>query len=255
MAWRPTPDNTWWTNWLSQIAGNDTVPDQYSYHLEGAVDAVDNDPQYTNSSLASLLEQYGLPSRQINVNEYAEFSEMLPSGYAWWISRLERYNFIGILGNWQGGTQLHDLFANLLTKIDDPSNYTATDYAPAPGYNVYQYYATNMTGQRLQTTGSGDNWFDSYATLGDRIRILAGTKVQEGSWKLSIDNLAAVGYEGSGSINVDVYSFVGSSVQDIVYGATFIGITSYSYADGSLVVPITQSDISTAWAFEFDVSN
>ena len=35
LAFRPEPDNTWWTNWLAAIAGNKTIPDQYAYHLEG----------------------------------------------------------------------------------------------------------------------------------------------------------------------------------------------------------------------------
>jgi hypothetical protein len=69
LAFRPFPDNTWWTNWLAQIAGNDTVPNQYSYHLEGDTDATDNDLQNTNVSLAGLLQTYSLPERQININE------------------------------------------------------------------------------------------------------------------------------------------------------------------------------------------
>lgn len=127
MAFRPTPDNTWWQAWLSQIAGNNTIPDQYAFHIEGTLDDPNNDLEYTNASLAAALTTYGLPDRQININEYGNPFEQVPAGAAWWISRLERYDAIGLRGNWAGGTTLHDLFANAITKIADPFNYAATD--------------------------------------------------------------------------------------------------------------------------------
>ena len=40
LAFRPMPNNTWWSAWLPQVAGNNSAPDQYSYHLEGDTDAV-----------------------------------------------------------------------------------------------------------------------------------------------------------------------------------------------------------------------
>jgi hypothetical protein len=117
----------WWTSWLSQIKGNSTIPDQYSYHLEGETAALDNDLQTTNATFKALLATYGLPDRQININEYANPQEQVPTATAWYISRLERYDAIGLRGNWLGGTGLHDLFANTLTKQSDPLNYYATD--------------------------------------------------------------------------------------------------------------------------------
>ncbi|RFU36261.1 hypothetical protein B7463_g72, partial [Scytalidium lignicola] len=109
LAFRPTPNNLWWTEWLRQIAGNNT-PDEYNYHLEGAANAVDNDPSYTNSSLAALLTTYNLPQRQVNVNEYTEFMEQVPASYAWWIARLERVSFISLLVDRSGDTHL-DVYA------------------------------------------------------------------------------------------------------------------------------------------------
>src|SRR4051812_24648725 len=166
MAYRPITTNTWWAAWLKQIAGNKTIPDYYTYHLEGGATDVTNDPLYTNNSLRTLLRQNGLPERQVHINEYAQSSEMVPGSYIWWISRLERYDFLGMLGNWLGGTQLHDLFGGLLTKRSNPGKYAATDYEAAPGYPVYKYYNLNMTGLRANTTGSSDRWLDTYATIG-----------------------------------------------------------------------------------------
>ncbi|KAH8897924.1 hypothetical protein GQ53DRAFT_637203 [Thozetella sp. PMI_491] len=252
LAWRPMSSNSWWTNWLSQISGNNTVPDQYAFHLEGSLDAVDNDLEYTNASLGALLKEYGLPDRQININEYAEFIEQVPAGYVWWISQLERYDAIGLLGNWLGGTALHDLFANLITKSANPWDYAATDYVSAPGYQVYKYYNLNMTGERLQTTRSGDRWLDVYATVSDRVRVLTGVKVNIGTWQITIENLGAAGYPESGTVVIDTWGFDGSSVWDVVSAPSFRNRVSHDYTGNSVTFPIYQTDNHTAWAFEFD---
>jgi hypothetical protein len=55
--------------------GNWTVPDQYAHHLEGITTEIDNDLQTTNATLKALLDTYGLPERQININEYANWEE------------------------------------------------------------------------------------------------------------------------------------------------------------------------------------
>lgn len=50
-----------------------------------------------------------------------------------------------------------------------------------PEFNVYRYYATEMTGYRVATTGSTDCKMDSYAVVGNRIvRILVGGRVVTG---------------------------------------------------------------------------
>lgn len=253
MAFRPEPSNSWWTTWLRQIASNGTVPDLYTYHLEGGLTDTTNDPQYTNSSLRALLKQYGLPERQVFANEYAESSEMVPGGYIWWISRLERYDFLGMLGNWLGGTMLHDLFGGLLTKKSNRANYAATDYVAAAGYPVYKYYNLNMTGLRANTTGSKDRWLDTYATIGsDKVRVLAGVKVQTGTWAVSIQGLGAVGYT-SGSVSVQTYSFDGQSTTTIAGDPTSHGTTDYPITNGAITIPIRQTASYTGWAFEFPV--
>ncbi|KAH8799459.1 glycoside hydrolase family 39 protein [Xylogone sp. PMI_703] len=254
LAFTPTPGNLWWTEWLRQIAGNGTIPDEYTYHLEGAANDVKNDPSYTNRSLSALLATYHLPQRQVNVNEYAELSEQVPASYAWWIAGLERVNSIGLLGNWQGGTVLHDLFANLLTKHSNPQDYAATDYAPAPGYWVYHYYATNMTGHRVAVDRSGDTHLDVYATVGnDRVRLLVGSKLVTGTWYVTIDDLEAVGFPSSGSLSIDTWGFDGSNVFAAQAPPSFRNTVSHGYSGGSVTFPIYQTDNHTAWAFEFSV--
>ncbi|KAH6647772.1 glycoside hydrolase family 39 protein [Truncatella angustata] len=254
MATAPVNTNVWWTTWLSQIAGNNTVPDQWSYHLERGVSDVTNDPQYTNASLAGLLKTHGLPEREVNINEYAVFDEMHPSGYVWWIARLERYNFLGLLGNWLSGSTLHDLFANLITKTRNPYSYAATDYVAAPGYWVYRYYATNMTGERLSTTGSTDNLLDVYATKDDStVRLLVGSRVASGTWSVSVTGLSAIGYGTSGSVSINTWGFDGTDAFAPQAAPSFRNTVSHTFTDNTLTFPIYQTDTTTAWAFEFSV--
>lgn len=255
MSSRPFPDDTWWTNWLSQIAANDTIPDQYSYHLEGDTGASDNDLQNTNISLSELLTTYDLPDRQININEYAAANEQVPAGAAWWISRLERYNAIGLRGNWLGDTALHDLMANLLTKEADPYDYAATDYVPVGEYQVYKYYNLNMTGNRVETTGSGDSLFDVYATAdSDKVRVLAGTWNAAGQWYITIDQLSEVGLPTNGTLNIQTWKFTGSDVWEQVDAPTDSGVAEHDYTGDSVTFLVDQVSNTTAWAFEFDVS-
>lgn len=272
LAFRPKESNLWWTEWLRQVAGNDTIPDQYTYHLEGSLTEVDNDPSYTNASLSALLDTYNLPSRQVNVNEYAQYIEMVPGSYVWWIAGLERFDFIGLLGNWQSGTTLHDLLANLIStcnqfflvpslthskaKKADPFDYAATDYAPAPGYWVYRYYASNMTGNRATVDRTGDTHLDVYATVGeDRVRMLVGTKLATGTWYVTIDDLESVGLPASGSLSIDTWGFDGSDPLAVQAAPAFRNTVSHDYTDGALTIPIYQEDNHTGWAFEFDVGS
>jgi len=201
-----------------------------------------------------MLAQYGLPARQVNVNEYAVPSEQVPSGAAWWISRLERYRMIGLRGNWESGTELHDLFANLLTKSNNPAAYTATDYAPAAEYAVYEYYNLNMTGSRVATTGSDDHLLDTYATIGNgKVRAIVGARQQTGTWTLEFDNLSSLGFPTSGSITVQTYAFAGTnSITDVAPAVQNQGLVSHSYSGNTLSFPIYQKDTKSAYAFEFN---
>lgn len=251
----PASDNEWWTTWLQQIAGNGTVPDQWSYHMEHSLANANNDPRVTNATLAAMLEEYGLPQREVNVNEYAILGEMHPSGYAWWIARLERFNFWGLLGNWNSGTALHDLFANLLTKESDPDDYAATDYVAAPGYWVYKYYNLNMTGERLATTGSDDGYLDVYATKDENtVRLLVGSRVREGTWSVQLNNLSSIGYDAAdGTVSISTWGFGGADLYTAQAAPDFRNTYDHRISNDELVFKIYQDDIYTAWAFEFAV--
>lgn len=254
LAYSPSSSNSWWTSWLQAIKSNNAIPDQYAYHLEGGTTAVDNDLQTSNQTLGALLSQYGLPERQININEYGNTGEQVPAGAAWWIARFERYDAVGLRGNWRGGCVLHDLFADLLTKTSNPNSCSATDYAPAPEYPVYEYYNLNMTGHRVSTQGSGDRQIDVYATVGSDgvVRVLCGVRINTGTWYITIDNLSSAGLPTSGTLNIQTWGFPGgSSVFSTASGLQNKGVVSHSYSGNSVTFPVYQSDTSTAWAFEF----
>lgn len=258
LAYSPQPSNSWWTSWLKAIKGNGTIPDQYAYHLEGGTTDINNDLQTTNASLTSLLKQHNLPQRQVNINEYASSSEQVPAGAAWWISRFERYDTIGLRGNWMGGCMLHNLFANLLTSRGADARSACApkpgDYAPAPEYWVYRYYARNMTGERVATTGSGDRVFDAYATAGGGgqedgvvVRVLAAARVAKGTWYLKISGLTPA----SGQVSVRTFAFRGgSSVYAVAAAPQDLGVVKHQVSGGEVTLRVDQTDTATAWAFE-----
>ncbi|CAL5872558.1 uncharacterized protein PFLUO_LOCUS6822 [Penicillium psychrofluorescens] len=246
------PYNTsiWWTSWMQQIKGNNTIPDQIAYHLEAAPGTDSYDLANTYPSVLAMLRSFGIPERPQIINEYASFTEQIPSGAAFWISRLERYETYGLRGNWQDGNTLHDLMANLLTKAD-PFDYTATDYMPAPEYPVYEYYYRNMTGDRFNTTGSANLQFDVYATMDQVIRILAGSQTATGNWTINVENLSSIGLATEGSVSVKSLAFNGNGHYVATYGPVDLGVSEYAYSGDTLVIPINQNTNYTAYAFEF----
>lgn len=101
--------------------------------------------------------------------------EQNPSSAAWWIARFERYNMSGLRGNWLSGTNLQDFLSGLLWK-------SGSTYLSNGEWQVYNYYATSMTGFRVATTGSTDRLMDNFAVVGTNIvRILVGGRLVTGA--------------------------------------------------------------------------
>ena len=258
-ASQPSASNTWWTNWLQAIKGNNTIPDQYSWHIEGDINNSADDLRSNNATMTQLLSSYALPQRQVNINEYAVFNEQVSAGAAWWISRLERYDTIGLRGNWLSNYALHDYMASLLTKPGaDTSSYNpaGTGYAPNGEFQVYKYYNRNMTGSRVGTTGTGDGLMDVYATKGtDKVRVLTGVRLKTGTWYITINNLSAAGLPTSGSLSIHTLGFVDKGHYGEVDALTDRGLYSHTYSGNSVTFPVyqTSDDQYTAWSFEFNV--
>lgn len=208
----------------------------------------------------SILASAGLATtKQININEYATYAEEVPCGAAWWIAQLERVNALGLRGNWLSGTNLHDFMAGLLGKPNAGTtaySATATGYWPAPEYNVYKYYAQNMTGHRVTTTPTPDTNGDVYATVGsDKVRLLVGARITTGTWGIQLNDLTSLGLASSGSISIQTWGFPGSSTNHFLEEDTPVnlGIVAHTYSGGALEFPVYQVDALEAYAFEFAV--
>ena len=248
----PLPSSTWWKNYLSYIASTNTIPDQYAWHMEGG----GGDMLSAYGGLNGLLKTYKLPMKPININEYATYPEQVPSGSAWWISQLERVNAIGLRGNWLSGWQLHDFMASLLGKTGMPGSYskTGTGYYPNGDYQVYKYYATNMTGHRVGSLPSSDLKLDVYGTVGsDNVRLLTGVRPATGTWQLQVNKLSAVGLPTSGSLNIHTWGFTWADHYGKVDAPKDLGYYAHDYSGDTVTFPIYQTDNSTAYAFEFAV--
>ena len=266
LAEAPDYNITWWTNWLAFICTNDSIPDQYVWHLEGNINTLDDDLATNVPILNDLLANYSLPSRPINIDEYATYPEQNPAGAAWWISRLERYNAHGLRGNWLSSYELHDFMASLLYKPNSTvtGNYSAngTGYWPNGEYQVYKYYATNMTGMRLATSGSANRLFDAYATMdtatsnstnSTTVKVLTGTRLATGSYSIQLQGLSTtpLSLQESGTVSVQTWEFPdpGGHLGN-VEGPTDLGVSMLNYSGDALTLSVDVTDNSTAYAFE-----
>ena len=72
-AGEPLPGYTWWQNFAAFIAKNNSVPDQYAWHMEGGGGDLLSD----NGGLVEILNNYSLPMRPININEYGTAPEQV----------------------------------------------------------------------------------------------------------------------------------------------------------------------------------
>jgi hypothetical protein len=121
-------------------------------------------------------------------------------------------------------------------------------YWPSAEYQVYKYYASNMTGQRLQTKPSEDGFLDVYATFdGDVVRILAGTRSRPGDWAIEINTSL-----GDTRVKVRTLAFrtIGKDKFKQVDGPEDMGEREEVIKNGILRLSMKHGDASTAFAFE-----
>lgn len=201
LATPPDTTDDWWTNFMTFISTNASVPDQFVWHEETG----GGDLETHNGQLQLLLNTYDVPRKPINIDEYAIYAEQCPAGSAWFISQLERVDAYGLRGNWLGGDQLHDFLASLLSKPNASTSsysYTEGGYFPNGDYQVYKYYNLNMTGDRVGTEPSSDLAIDTDTVVGtSAVKILTGVRIMTGTWQITVNDLSAVGLSESGRIS------------------------------------------------------
>ncbi|KAI1027731.1 hypothetical protein LB504_011763 [Fusarium proliferatum] len=250
----PSASHEWWSAFLSCC--KDSLPDQWSWHMEGGDEAVT-----MASSMASfhdLLTKHGVPldkAQDVNINEYAVYGEQVPSSGAWWIAGLERENAHGLRGNWAIAGALHDFMAGLLSKpngSDGRYSIEGDGYWPTAEYQLYKYYASSMKGQRLKTTASSDGLLDVYATIeGDIVRILAGTRSRPGNWSVDI-----VGLTDDTHVKVKTLAFrvVDGDKFRCVDGPLDLEEREEVVKEGKLSLKMKHQDPTTAFAFELAIA-
>jgi hypothetical protein len=212
--------------------------------------------QSTVAVYKSVLESNSLATDHVvNINEYGIWAEQVPSGSAWWIAQLERVDAFGLRGNWLSGEALHDFLAGLVGKPDATTsyNYTEDGYWPTPAWQVYKYYALNMTGTRVQTTPTADLRGEVYAVVDvDIVRLLVGSRVATGTFYIQMENLLDVGLPESGTLNIHTWGFPGTDDHYAELDSPAdLGWYGHTYSGNTVSFPIYQEDVYTAYAFEF----
>ncbi|KAF4978136.1 hypothetical protein FZEAL_5434 [Fusarium zealandicum] len=248
----PSAAHEWWTSFLSHAVSEQTLPDQWSWHMENGEASMD--VAKAVAGFRDLLSAYNIKPEaalDININEYAVYGEQLPSAGAWWIAGLERENVRGLRGNWAIAGALHDFLAGLLSKPSaGTENYEIErgGYWPLAEYQVYKYYASSMKGQRLQTLPTSDGSLDVYATVeGNKVRVLAGTRSRPGDWAIDV-----VGLPNDGQVAVKTLAFrvADGDRSKQVDAPEDLGETTESIEGDRLRLAMRHEDPSTAFAFE-----
>ncbi|KAF5228906.1 hypothetical protein FAUST_10754 [Fusarium austroamericanum] len=248
----PTTTHEWWNDFLTECLKNDTLPDQWAWHMESG-----NDCDTIAGSMKTfheLLAKFDIPldkAQDVNLNEYAVYGEQVPSAGAWWIAGLERENAHGLRGNWAIAGALHDFLAGLLCKpnaADGQYQIEGEGYWPTAEYQVYKYYGSNMTGQRVKTTPTPDSFLDVYATKdANIIRILAGTRSRSGDWAIEVTGLLE---NVEVKIKVLVFKVAGEDKFKRVDGPEHLGESTQVAENGTLRLKMEHEDTTTAYAFE-----
>jgi hypothetical protein len=207
-----------------------------------------------------LLTHHNIPQNGIiNINEYATWSEQVPSGAVWFISQLERENAVGLRGNWAMAGALHDLLAGLVSKPDAGTqryDETTKGYYPTAEYYVYKYYASEMQGQRVRTEPTENIDGEVYAVLGgDKLRVLAGTRNAKGSWAICLKGGKSLGFEDGTEVDVRVLLFTTKDNHfEACEGPKELETRKLAWRDGELRLHVDQDDPGVAYAFEIATS-
>ncbi|KAF2729236.1 glycoside hydrolase [Polyplosphaeria fusca] len=233
-----------WQAWAQAVSSNNTIPDIYSWHQIGAWE---REPDSTMPDLNSLQKTYSLPSRPIDINEYASKDEQNPACTAFYIAQLERNNMRGLRSNWGGGAALHDSMANLVFRASGGTG----GYVPNGEWWLYKYYA-GMTGEKLATTGAKDRRFDVFATREEGVvKLIAGTRSVKAQYEVRISGLTALGLGKSGKVSVKTLRFDWSGDRGQVGGPVEVGVKDVAYENDEMTILVDPMANSTAYAYEF----
>lgn len=221
-AHSPSLDSETWRVWLSSVAEQDAVPDIYSWHQIGDWE---REPDSTVPDLNTLLAEYGLPQRPIDVNEYAWPDEQNPANTVYYLAQLERHNIRGLRAHWGSGSGLHDYMADLIFAAD-------AVYYPNGEWQLYKYYAS-MGNKRVATKASSDLKFDVFATRSPKaIKVIAGSRTVQAPYDIEISGLSSFGgLKSEGTVQVRTLRFDWEGPGGQVGAPVDLGLSEHSYSE------------------------
>ncbi|CAI6241493.1 unnamed protein product [Periconia digitata] len=239
-AHSPSLDSENWKAWMSAVAGNQTVPDIYSWHQIGEWE---REPDSTVPDFNKLRADYGLPEKPIDVNEYGWNTEQNPANSVYYISQLERHNIRGLRSNWASGSDLHDYMGNLVAKKNG-------QYVPNGDWQLYKYYA-EMVGERLETIAASDPQFDVFAVRERLVlKVIAGTRSLQRNGTITITGLESLGFASSDLIGVRRYRFDWNGPQAEVGKPVDLAFITYRFTEGTINIPFAPPTNTTAFSYE-----
>ncbi|KAH8722904.1 glycoside hydrolase superfamily [Phaeosphaeriaceae sp. PMI808] len=232
-----------WLAWFKAIAGNNAIPDIYSWHQIGSWS---KQPDQTLPDFNTMKAPYSLPNLPIDINEYAAKEEQNPANSVYYIAQLERHNMRGLRANWGSGSGLHDYLGNLVYKKNGV-------YYPNGEWHLYKYYA-EMKGDRVATTASSDRQFDVFATKsGNQVNIIAGTRSIKAAYEIKVSGLQSLGLPASGSVRANVVRFDWAGDRGEIKAPVDLGSKTFTYTSNTLSILMDPPTNATAYAYQLNI--
>ncbi|CAI7643044.1 unnamed protein product [Penicillium pancosmium] len=216
----PTPgDNGDWTDcnsFLSAIFSifieNNIIGDVY-FDITNEID----NTQYYTRGLDRYLEVWGFTYHRV-ANEFPQGKSAGPS-----FGNLPDRDAQDWCSAWTSFTASNQTNASIT--YDGPfmlNKYGNLDQQVPPGsaWNIAQIERANALG-------------DTYAVVGsDRVRVLAGVRLNTGTWGIVLSGLSAVGLPSSGDLPIRTLRFETGGLYTEVDAPTDLGYYTYYYTDG-----------------------
>jgi hypothetical protein len=183
--------NSAYASWLATAQADGTLPNVFSFHLEGG--GVD-DPVAAADEVQADMSADGITGVTLSANEYIPYGDENAAQTAWYLDRFAQSTFsTAARGVWENCCVSGDED----TILDD----TGGDQVPSGQWWAFRAYA-DLTGQLVSTAGSGGTAVTASVDSGkDRaVALVADDSGYQGPISLAISGFGSASYLESGAV-------------------------------------------------------
>jgi len=183
--------NSAYASWLSTAKADGTLPNVFSYHLEGG--GVD-DPVGAAGEVQADMSADGITGVTLSANEYIPYGDENTAQTAWYLDRFAQSSF---------STAARGVWENCCTSGDEDTilDNTGGNQVPSGQWWAFRAYA-DLTGQLVSTTGTGGTAVTASVDSSTHraVALVADDSGYRGPISLRISGFGSASYLESGSV-------------------------------------------------------